>query len=67
MTITSSTYVLTILEEENVFIPVCKRNHETFNFKCGLLEKVTIRAITVLVNEYDSLWKFGALCDEFTA
>ena len=30
-------------------------------------KKVTIRAITVLVNEYDSLWKFDALCDEFTS
>ena len=37
--------VLSILEEENVFVAACKRNHETFNLKCGLLEKVTRRAL----------------------
>ena len=33
--------VLTTLEEENVFVPECERKHETFNLKCGLLEKVS--------------------------
>ena len=33
--------VLTTLEEENVFVPECPRKHETFNLKCGLLEKVS--------------------------
>lgn len=32
--------VLKVLEEENVFIPSCKRQHESFNFTCGLLVKL---------------------------
>ena len=35
------TITLSTLEEENVFVSECQRKHETFNLKCGLLEKVS--------------------------
>lgn len=30
--------ILTALEEENVFVPIAKRHHESFKFKRGLME-----------------------------
>ena len=44
--------VLSILEEENVFVAACKRNHETFNLKCGLLESHQKRSIEESSDKY---------------
>lgn len=33
--------VLTILEEENVFVPASSRRHKSFHFNCGMLERLS--------------------------
>ena len=31
--------ILNLLEEENVFVPTCKRKHNSFDFNKGLMQK----------------------------
>ena len=39
------TKVLNCLEEENVFMTLCNRQHKSFKFDCGVLEKFTIKEL----------------------
>lgn len=37
--------ILQVLEEENVFVPTSTRQHKSFKFKCGILEKLSCKEL----------------------